>query len=137
MNCIDSNVNNKGFTLIELIIVLAIITILGAIAVPNFLNISSKTRLKADIESARTIQNAKDLYEAESGESAGNTIVIVLNTLVDNNYLKKNYHPQTDKAFFTLDTDDSIKLNISQCSESIKKVYDNLNEDEKTYVLYK
>ncbi|MDU7886073.1 MAG: prepilin-type N-terminal cleavage/methylation domain-containing protein, partial [Clostridium perfringens] len=44
----------KGFTLIELIIVIAIIAILAAIAIPNFLSIQRKSRVKADIASAKT-----------------------------------------------------------------------------------
>lgn len=45
----------KGFTLIELIIVIAIIAILAAIAIPNFLAIQRKARINADIATAKTI----------------------------------------------------------------------------------
>ena len=48
----------KGFTLIELIIVIAIIAILAAIAIPNFLAIQRKARVKADIATAKNIYDA-------------------------------------------------------------------------------
>lgn len=48
----------KGFTLIELIIVIAIIAILAAIAIPNFLAIQRKARIKADIATAKNIYDA-------------------------------------------------------------------------------
>ena len=48
----------KGFTLIELIIVIAIIAILAAIAIPNFLAIQRKARVKADIATGKTIYDA-------------------------------------------------------------------------------
>ena len=43
----------KGFTLIELIIVIAIIAILATIAIPNFLAIQRKARVKADIATGK------------------------------------------------------------------------------------
>ena len=55
----------KGFTLIELIIVIAIIAILAAIAIPNFLAIQRKARVKADIATGKTIYDATSALIAE------------------------------------------------------------------------
>ncbi|PPK48734.1 prepilin-type N-terminal cleavage/methylation domain-containing protein [Clostridium algidicarnis] len=46
----------KGFTLIELIIVLAIIAIIAAIAIPNFTKVRADSKVKADTQSAETIR---------------------------------------------------------------------------------
>jgi len=50
---------NEGFTLIELMIVVAIIAILAAIAIPNFLKFISKTR-RAEVK-----YNLEAIYKAE------------------------------------------------------------------------
>lgn len=42
------NKRKKGFTLIELMVVIAIIGILSSIAVPNFLGQKDEAKLKAD-----------------------------------------------------------------------------------------
>ncbi|MDD7795767.1 type II secretion system protein [Clostridium sp. 'White wine YQ'] len=48
----------KGFTLIELIIVLAIMAILAAIAIPGFNAIRQNSRIKADKQSCEVIKKA-------------------------------------------------------------------------------
>ena len=46
-----------GFTLIELIIVIAIIAILAAVALPKFAEIRENANVKADISNAKNIQS--------------------------------------------------------------------------------
>lgn len=55
-----------GFTLIEVIIIIAIIGILSSIAMPNFTGISQETTKKADLAYARTIASAVTVAMAES-----------------------------------------------------------------------
>ncbi len=59
--------NEKGFTMIELIIVVAIMGILAAILVPSFAMMSRKSRLTSDIRTLQTVQKQIDLYYGETG----------------------------------------------------------------------
>ena len=64
---------NKGFSLVELIIVIAIMAILVAILAPQFLKYVERSRNTADIANAREISNAIIAYIADS-EAENNTI---------------------------------------------------------------
>lgn len=55
----------KGFTLIELIIVMAILVILATAALPRLGGITVKAKKSADIANARTIVNAISILQAE------------------------------------------------------------------------
>lgn len=123
----------NGFTLVELIVVLAIMAAISAIAVPNFANIAEKSKLKTDIQSAKIIDNAKDLYESESNDPLGNTAEDIINNLYAKNYLKQKISPQTKEASWSLEKG-IIKLKINTGIESINKNYLSLSEDEKYYV---
>ena len=50
--------NRKGFTLVELVIVIAIIGILACIIIPTIYNYVQKARIKAAIADAKTIKTS-------------------------------------------------------------------------------
>ena len=70
--------NHKGFTLIELMIVIVIIGILAAIAVPNFFSMRESTRRASCITNQRNIVEGAILYIAENGIVAATINVTVL-----------------------------------------------------------
>lgn len=72
MNTKKQNKKKKGFTLIELIIVIAIIAILAAIAIPNFLSIQRKSKVKADIATAKSIYDTTETLIADGTIKAEN-----------------------------------------------------------------
>lgn len=58
--------NQKGFTLIELIVVIAILGILAAIAIPRLAGFSDKANKSAVVAEARTILTAYSTLVAEN-----------------------------------------------------------------------
>ena len=65
------NSRSAGFTLVEIMIVVAIIALLAAIAVPSFLRARKRSQATATLETCRMIDAAKDQYAIENGKSAG------------------------------------------------------------------
>jgi len=57
--------NKKGFTLIELMIVVAIIGILSAIAIPNFVNFRYKAKTSEAKANLGAIRSCEEAYKAE------------------------------------------------------------------------
>ena len=64
-----SMAGNEGFTLIELMIVVAIIGILAAVAVPNFLAYRDRSRQAAVIATGEAVRSAQAAYAADSNNN--------------------------------------------------------------------
>ena len=79
------NKRRGGFTLVEIMIVVAIIALLAAIAVPGFLRARKRSQASRIINDLRLIDSAVDQYAIETNKKSGD----VVNVTDWTNYLKK------------------------------------------------
>jgi prepilin-type N-terminal cleavage/methylation domain-containing protein len=68
------NHRKAGFTLVEIMIVVAIIGLLAAIAIPNFVKARATSQANACINNLRRIDDAAQQWALEKGKTTGSTI---------------------------------------------------------------
>jgi prepilin-type N-terminal cleavage/methylation domain-containing protein len=75
----------QAFTLVEIMIVVAIIAVLAAIAVPGFLRARKRSQASRVLNDLRLIDNACDMYAIETNKKTNDPV----NVSDWTNYLKK------------------------------------------------
>ena len=93
--------DKKGFTLVELMVVVAILGVLTMVAIPVFNNSTKKAETTTCQANQRTIESAISMYQADKG--AGKLPADVAE-LVTDGYLKEapkcpSYKEDTDAAY--------------------------------------
>ncbi len=61
----------KGFTLVEIMIVVLIIGMLAAIAIPSFVKARNNSRIKSCVNNLRQIDGAKEQWAMENNQKEG------------------------------------------------------------------
>lgn len=72
---INTAKNNNGFTLVEIMIVVAIIGLLAAIAVPNFVRARETAQKNAIINNLRVLESAKQQWALEKKKASADVPV--------------------------------------------------------------
>ena len=85
--------NKKGFTLIELVGVIIIISILSLLFFPSLINQFKKTSDNMDETTKKIIIDSTKIYmdNNESNFDKSKTYCISISTLIDNEYLEDNF----------------------------------------------
>ena len=95
--------NKKGFTIVELVIVIAVIAILAAVLIPTFAGIIRKANISADTQLAKNLNNALAADEAIDGKPA--SFSEVLTVFRENGYVVANLNPTAAGCYFVWESE--------------------------------
>ncbi len=89
----------KGFMLLELIIVVAIIGILAAVAIPNLVGMTDEAKVSKIQSDLSTIGTAMEVYHVKKGGTYPDNLSVLAG---DNGYLKKVPEPPMGASKYTI-----------------------------------
>jgi prepilin-type N-terminal cleavage/methylation domain-containing protein len=69
-------IGRQGFTLVEIMIVVAIIALLAAVGIPGFLRARKRSQASRIMNDLRLIDSAVDAYAIENNKSTGSPVVV-------------------------------------------------------------
>jgi len=112
--------NKKGFTLLELIVVMVIITIIASQVVASFKGAADNGRVAAALNSIKAIQTAAMSYFNNNG---GNCTGISVATLVSGNYLPgtftgTNANPWNGNYTVAVNANNNTQFNLTMTNIS-------------------
>jgi type II secretion system protein G len=96
--------NQKGFTLVELMVVVVIIGVLVAIIVPIYGNVSANAKERACDANVRTLSGAAAMYHAEHGTWPADPAALVAADFLQ----EEPVCPVDEDATYTIDQDNGV-----------------------------
>lgn len=93
------NQNKKGFTIVELVIVIAVIAILAAVLIPTFAGLVNKANESADIQAVRQMNTALAIDSVDTPTTQGKLFEVLGASGMD----AKNYKPLYNGRYFYWD----------------------------------
>ena len=96
--------NKKGFTIVELVIVIAVIAILAAVLIPTFSNVIKKAKESSDIQAMKNMNTYLAIEDASKGSMYINDVYTVLK---EQGLNAKDYKPLYDGRLYFYDQNDN------------------------------
>ena len=96
------NSRKKGFTLVELVIVIAVVAILAAVLIPTFSSLVRKANISSDTVLAKNLNTALQVYDAEKDVKEFDD---ALEGIKEAGYLIANLNAKTTGCFFVWEKD--------------------------------
>ncbi|HCO74177.1 MAG TPA: hypothetical protein DIT16_04900 [Clostridium sp.] len=115
-----NNKKKKGFTLIELVIVLAVMAIIALIAIPNFSAVRQNSKVKADKQSCETVKRTVLMLTADE------QITVTTNTKVKYNAVSGTVTEPVDKKELDDNEIKIIQTQLKDIGKPQQKIDDNV-----------
>ena len=112
--------NKKGFTIVELVIVIAVIAILAAVLIPTFSNLIKKANISNDTAIAKNLNTAAISAQAD-------TFAQAIKAAKEAGYLVGNLNAKAEKVFFVWEDDTNQFLLYDLKAEKV--LYSNTKVD--------
>ena len=122
--------NKNGFTLVELIVIMAVLGVISSIAVPRFLGVQEEAKVDADYATGAMLAKAAELYLVNDDNNVDN-----LNNITDVETLQDELNT-TDIKFVSknlIGNEDTIRFSEDDAVISVSATN---NDDTATVVLY-
>jgi len=114
--------NEKGFTLAEIITVIAILGLLAGIAIPNYINYQYRSNIKTDISTSMEIIRAARIYTILNNNTVADIEDLVLGDYMNASDASGEIIPLTSAEQFALSYDSGIDKYIVRFTTDAKIV---------------
>lgn len=131
------NVKKRGFTLVELVIVIAVVAILVAVLIPTFGNLINKANMSSDQVALRDMNNILAMMDVETDNPTYND---VLEEFRKNGFDVEDYKPLTEgTSFYWVPETNKIVLYDDETNKIVypENSKDNLIKDDTWVSLHK